>query len=386
MPEIHCRICSGGQLEEIAAYAKLPRVTSDCKPWPAGGTLTVCSDCGAAQKRADERWFDEIDRIYKAYQIYELSAGSEQVIFSDGGDAKPRSRSLVEFVVREAKPGPDGSLIDIGCGNGAALANFSRALPGWSLYGTELSNEPRQALMKLPNFRGLYTEPPRNIDKRFDIVTMIHALEHMPDPVETLKESAALLNPGGHIFVEVPNVATSPFDLLIADHMMHFSPAHLGFLASRAGLNAAILRDDVLPKEITMLATRGAVPLRCPDPDLGLALVKRHIDWLVNVIAAAREAAERAPSFGIFGTSISGMWLYGALRDRVKFFVDEDKTRIGGTFEGRPILAPQEVVAGATVFMPLAPSVAASVSARLRRQSRGHFVEPPPIESVGAPA
>ncbi len=386
MSEFHCRICSGDRLEEVAAYAKLPRVTSDCKPWPAGGALTVCADCGAAQKRPDKIWFDEIDRIYKAYQIYELSSGSEQVIFSEDGGAKPRSRTLVEFVAHEVNPGPTGSLIDIGCGNGAALANFSTALPGWSLYGTELTDAPLAALKKLPNFGEFYSVPPRDIDRRFDVVTMIHALEHMPEPLETLQESAGLLKDGGRVFVEIPNVETSLFDLLIADHMMHFSPAHLGYLAGRAGLKAEILRDNVLPKEITMLASRGESNAALPDPRRGKALIARHIDWLSRVIEAAGAVAEQTTSFGIFGTSISGMWLYGALRDRVDFFIDEDVSRIGGVFEGKPILWPENAPGGSMVFMPLGPSVAANVSARLSARSGGRFVQPPPIDAVGVPA
>jgi SAM-dependent methyltransferase len=380
--EFSCRICSGTKLEEVAGYKALPRVTSDCKPWPAGGTMTICLGCGAAQKRPDSTWFDEIDRIYKAYQIYNLSDGSEQVIFNDQGEARPRSHALVDFVVRETPTGPTGSLIDIGCGNGAALANFSQALPAWSLYGTELSDAPLERLKKLPNFGGFYTQPPREIDKRFDVVTMIHALEHMPEPLETLRESAGLLNAGGRVFVEIPNVETSLFDLLIADHMMHFSPAHLGYLAGRAGLRAEVLRDDVLPKEITMLASPGVSTAPRPDPRQGKALVERHVDWLSRVVDAARAAAEQATSFGIFGTSISGMWLYGALGDRVSFFVDEDASRVGGAYDGKPILPPAAAPAGSTVFMPFHPSAAASVYRRLQNAGPGHFMQPPPMEKV----
>jgi SAM-dependent methyltransferase len=380
--DFSCRICSGTKLEPIAGYTALPRVTSDCKPWPAGGTMTVCLDCGAAQKRPDAAWFDEIDRIYKAYQIYDLSSGSEQVIFNDQGVARPRSHALVDFVIREARTGSSGTLIDIGCGNGAALANFSSALPGWSLYGTELSDAPLERLKTLPNFGGFYTEPPRKIDKRFDIVTMIHALEHMPEPLETLQESAGLLSDGGQVFVEIPNVETSLFDLLIADHMMHFSPAHLAYVAGRAGLKAEILRDDVLPKEITMLASRGKGDAPLPDAQRGKSLVEGHIDWLSRVIEAARAAAEEATSFGIFGTSISGMWLYGALRDRVSFFVDEDVSRLGGAYDGRPILSPENAPVGSTVFMPFNPNAAASVYRRLKDIGPGRIMQPPPMDKT----
>ncbi|HEV2263943.1 MAG TPA: class I SAM-dependent methyltransferase [Stellaceae bacterium] len=376
MAEFICRVCGSEALDVVPEYAALPRVTSDCKPWPAGGTMTACLNCGAAQKRPDAAWFNEIKRIYDGYQIYKLSGGSEQVIFDASGSATPRSRALVDFVVTEAKPASSGALIDIGCGNGAALVNFSRALPSWSMHGSELSDAPLDTLRALPNFGGFYKDEPRNLKGRFDIVTMIHALEHMPDPLHTLIDSAALLNPGGRLFVDIPNVETSIFDLVIADHMMHFSSAHLGYLAQRAGLKAEVLRDDILPKEITMLAGKGSGTAPLPDAKRGLALVRRHVAWLRRVLDDAHEAMENASSFGIFGTSISGMWLYGAMREQVAFFVDEDRTRIGNMFDGKPIVAPQDAPVGSTIFLPLNPDSAVNVHKRLQSRIDARLVQP----------
>jgi SAM-dependent methyltransferase len=358
-----CRICEAGRLEPIAGFEALPRVTSDCKPWPAGGKLACCDACGAVQKIADATWFAEIKHIYGAYQIYSLSDGAEQVIFTDGV-AQPRSRTLVDFVVRHAKNAEAGKLIDIGCGNGAALRNFSGALPEWQLYGSELSGAARASLATLPNFVDLFTGPIEWIGERFDMVTMIHSLEHMPDPLATLRGACQLLGEGGALFVEVPNVATSMFDLLVADHLLHFSPAHLGYLAARAGFSVDTLLDDLLPKEITLLARRGdAVPQR-PDPIASRRLVEANVAWLAAVVRRAAESARGAHRFGLFGTAISGMWLYGAMKDQVSFFVDEDVTRIGRSCDGRPILAPAQVPAGSTVFVPLIPIVARQVVQR----------------------
>jgi len=374
--QFKCKVCATGHLETIEGYTELPRVTSDCKPWPAGGAMCCCDACGAVQKVPDEKWFGEIDRIYKAYQIYNLSAGSEQVIFSEAGVAAPRSGALVDFIVRNAGAGETGKLIDIGCGNGSTLKDLSAAMPRWRLYGTELSDSAKAGLQQLPNFVELYTTPAREIPERFDIVTMIHALEHMPDPLASLCDAAYLLNDGGGLFIEIPNVLTSPFDLIIADHLLHFSPAHLGYLASRAGFSVSLLRDDLLPKEITLLARRGGTALEPPAPAQTRNMVKANISWLTAVIAEARKVAAGARTFGIFGTSISGIWLYGALRGNVSFFVDEDVSRVGNSFEGIPILAPSQAPSGSTVFVPLHPDVARRVANR-HASSGVAYVEPP---------
>ena len=71
--EARCQICGDGTLNELTAFADLPRVTSDCKPWPSGGRLAMCTSCGGIQKILDARWFAEIGEIYGAYEIYHLT-------------------------------------------------------------------------------------------------------------------------------------------------------------------------------------------------------------------------------------------------------------------------------------------------------------------------
>jgi len=373
-----CQVCSAGRLELIDSYARIPRVTSDCKPWPAGGKMAVCGDCGAVQKLPDAVWLDEIGRIYRDYQIYDLSNGAEQVIFNGAGNAAPRSRTLVDFLLRAISPPAMGKLIDIGCGNGAALGTFSSAptLSRWSLYGSELSASALPALKALPNFVELFVGDLDDIKERFDIVTMIHSLEHMPAPTQSLVQALRLLAAGGTLFVEVPDVETSPFDLIVADHLMHFSRVTLRYLASRVGCSVRILRNDVLPKEITFVAQLGASPAQKPDASQGADIARAGVDWLQRVIDAADAAAARGAPFGIFGTSISAMWLYGARPGRVAFFVDEDRTRIGRNIDGRPIVAPADIPAGATVFVPLVPAVAERVIARLSTPN-AQLIAPP---------
>jgi hypothetical protein len=106
-------------------------------------------------------------------------------------------------------------------------------------------------------------------------------------------------------------------------------------------------------------------------------MAQASVLWLIQVLALARALAHKQP-FGIFGTSISGMWLFGALRESVSFFVDEDPSRIGREYSGKPILSPLEAPSGATVFVPLVPAVAIKVAERYA-DAPAHFVSTPPF-------
>ena len=390
MKEFACLVCETLALELVHGFETLPRVTSDCKPFERGGRLFACGHCGAIQKTPDAVWLSEIDRIYRGYEIYQLSQGTEQLIFSGDGAAAARSNLLVDFMMANAKLPLTGRLIDIGCGNGAALANFSAALPRWELYGSELSDKGTDGLKRLPNFKQLFTVLLGQIPGTFNLVSMIHSLEHMLSPSAALAEAAGLLTGEGALLVEVPDVETSPFDLVVADHLMHFSVSTLGYLASQCDLRPSFLANTLLPKEITLLAKKGnsgnQTQLSLISPaaaERGKEVAEGTVKWLGEVVSTATAMADTGAPFGIFGTSISGMWRYGSLRHRVDFFVDEDTTRIGRKYEGKPIFNPQEAPAGSNVYIPLAPSIARKVVDRLSVE-RARFVAPPPFAGASA--
>ena len=93
--------------------------------------------------------------------------------------------------------------------------------------------------------------------------------------------------------------------------------------------------------------------------------MRKRLRWLSRVAYAARESVGRK-TFGVFGTSIAANWLLGVIGETaVDFFVDEDPARRGLQHCGRPVLTPAEIPSGATVFVPLAPAVAAQVQSRL---------------------
>lgn len=375
----NCRVCGEDALIEIPEYATLPRVTSDCKIFPSGGRLMVCGGCGAAQNPADEKWLGEIAEIYSAYAPYHQSGGIEQAVF-DAEKGKPRLRSdvMIERLHGVAPLGPEGTAIDIGCGNGVFLKALSRARPGWALYGHELNDLHKAELEAIPGFAGFHMGALSNLPANFDLVTMIHALEHFPDPAEGLAELRDKLHPEGHLFIEVPNGAATPFDLMIADHASHFTSQDLARLFQRVGLGTVTIAEDWVTKELSAVARRDgatAAPAAA-TPDAALAQVRGQLCWLQQLIDEARAIAAASDSFGIFGSSVAAIWLLGVMGDDVDFFVDEDPSRQGATLHGRPIHAPTDVPEGSAVYMTLIPAVAQAVAGRLARSGvtyRGLF-------------
>jgi 2-polyprenyl-3-methyl-5-hydroxy-6-metoxy-1,4-benzoquinol methylase len=97
-----------------------------------------------------------------------------------------------------------GRLLDVGCGNGRFLKLMSTL--GWDVHGIEpdpVSAEVARRFSGATVHRELSeaSYPPES----FDVITMNHVLEHMPNPEEVLTACHHLLQPGGQIGIAVPN-------------------------------------------------------------------------------------------------------------------------------------------------------------------------------------
>ena len=88
----------------------------------------------------------------------------------------------MDYVVRKMSPPECGKLLDIGCGNGAALRSFSQALPAWELFGNELSASTLESVRQIRNFSQLFVGPLSLIEERFSLISLIHTLEHLRAP------------------------------------------------------------------------------------------------------------------------------------------------------------------------------------------------------------
>lgn len=376
-----CHVCTNGDVRELAGYSFLPRVTSDCKPWPSGGQLGVCSRCGATQKIINEQWRSDIARIYQDYTIYFQASGAEQAVFvGEAALLMSRSDRLVSQIVSHVALPATGRLLDVGCGNGAFLGAFSSALPGWSLAGTELSDTNKATVEAIPGVEAFYTCGLTETPGCFGLISLVHVLEHIANPSDFLRTVATKLEHQGTLFVEVPNAARNPFDLIIADHATHFTVTSLAALLGDAGFRITTLSEEWVSKEISVVARKGRGPSAVPAIH-GDAAVDA-LDWLRATREAARavHAGAAGKKFGLFGSSIAATWLAQEVDRTMDFFVDEDIHRHGERFFERTVLSPDEVPAGSVVFVGIAGGAADRIA---RRLSQSHpavsWIPGPPL-------
>ncbi len=101
--------------------------------------------------------------------------------------------------------GRTGRLLEVGCGRGDLLRGAANL--GWECAGIEMT--PSYAEHARARY-GLRIETgdvgaSRLLSEEWDVIVMAAVLEHLYDPLGTLRRVAAALRPGGVVYIDVPN-------------------------------------------------------------------------------------------------------------------------------------------------------------------------------------
>nr|WP_315252199.1 class I SAM-dependent methyltransferase [uncultured Flavobacterium sp.] len=133
-----------------------------------------------------------------------------------------------------------GLILDIGAGTGDFLAVAGKG--GWKTVGVEPSDKAK-AIAKSKGVS--FVENTSELDSHsFDVISMWHVLEHVPNLDEQIKELKRLLKPTGTLIVAVPNFKSfdakhygnfwAAYDVPI--HFWHFSKKAIELLFNRENM------------------------------------------------------------------------------------------------------------------------------------------------------
>ncbi len=368
--ELVCPVCGGLAASETSVG--FSGVTSDVKPWPRVSNFLICGGCGLLHKRTTAEWFQDVDAIYGDYEAYHQGRGAEQSVRQEeGSELSPRSTLLVAFARDELALPPSGRLLDVGCGNGALLRTFAAEFPSWELVGVDRSESGADAVLAIPGVEQFVVGGPADAPGRYDLISLVHVLEHVPDPITFLSEIAAKLTQRGAVLIDAPSFAANPFDLAVVDHVAHFSLATLRELTRRAGYEFRTYSPSLVRKEHVALLTladgvafsNGRASLAPDSAMAAVSLLQRLSNWLPQRFGDQE--------VGILGTGIAATWVFEQLPNGAAYFVDEDPNRFGKPYMGTPVVAPDDVPDDLTVFVAQPPAMAREIAERLARKFPG---------------
>lgn len=234
-----CHLCGGSSFRVIvskhsqsASPAESPSVSSvaayACTNRLPATTLQVV-ECRSCSLRAlhPAPSAEEVERAYAAVEDpeYTIIEAAREIAFQ-------------QLLVRlHAWRRPPGRLVDVGCYTGIFPRTAQAA--GWDAYGVEPSAwAADRAAERLPGkiTSGFLPSAPF-APASFDVVTSWDVIEHVTDPRRELARMAALLRPGGWLFLStmksdagIVRLLGSRWPWYMEMHRFYFTPKTLGSL------------------------------------------------------------------------------------------------------------------------------------------------------------
>ena len=167
-----------------------------------------------------------IDRIYQLVKNYTLK----------------QKVKLINSFNTESK-----TILDVGAGTGDFLKVCKKN--NWDAYGIEPSDKARKiAAEKEINLKQDISELKNEL---FDVITLWHVLEHIPNLIEYIDQLKKLLKPNGVLLIAVPNYKSYDAEYYkeywaaydVPRHLWHFSKESIQKLFSQVNMNV----EKILP-------------------------------------------------------------------------------------------------------------------------------------------
>ncbi len=236
MEDVNCLLCGSAEKQIRFRGRDLLHDT------PGTFTLVECRKCGFLylSPRPDD---SEIQTYYPSdYLPY------RRAIYEESSAFRRFDRLFGLYkrcqLIRQRKP--RGHLLDIGCGTGDFLAVMG-SQAGWTVVGMEPHPE---AAERAHRQYGLQIDQ-RSLDDMayppdtFDVVTLWDVLEHLPQPVASLRQIRRIIRPDGILVVGLPNRDSVDARLFgrhwagldIPRHFSVFSATHLASALAHAGFS-----------------------------------------------------------------------------------------------------------------------------------------------------
>jgi 2-polyprenyl-3-methyl-5-hydroxy-6-metoxy-1,4-benzoquinol methylase len=237
--------------------------------------LHRCKTCGLLF--APDRHADELQELYDARYFDEYPGGESYE--EDPAQRRYEAARRVELVRRYSR---NGRLLEIG----AAAGHFVEAAraAGFDPMGVEpaaaLAQEATERL-GIPVVSGFIEDVDLPVHE-FAVACAWHVVEHLSEPRHALGRLRNALIPGGHLFVEVPNIASVQAirrrqhwaNLDIRRHVGHYTSSALCALLKRAGFE--VLTTESVPMRAYLRPARALRPVELAAAVKELAIVRSH--------------------------------------------------------------------------------------------------------------
>lgn len=221
-PHLACPLCEERGAGCVPAFAT------------AEHRMFRCRSCGTAFVHPTPS-NDDLARFYNRYHLSDAAGGQYDAVEARMQADFPAKVQLVKAATANAP----GKLLDVGCGKGFFVKACRDA--GIDAHGVDLSESGVQyarATLGVPATAGLLHDLVPTLGL-FDTATFWATIEHLPDPVGTLRDIHAVLKPGGRLLLDT-GIGHDWLDRNLPGLTQWYNPPEHLFVFSGDGLRIAL--------------------------------------------------------------------------------------------------------------------------------------------------
>lgn len=337
-----CSICNT-VLETFFKVPSYPLVTTAGKGRDSIKMLPLevgcCPNCSHVQL-TQQPTPEQLDIIYKGEYTSTLTKGT----FASADKMALQCKKFLDFSLGEDLPDIH-SVMEIGSFDGSFLGLLNPNLERHGCEPNAIGKEHADTLnIKL---KSEYFNKDSYAPNSFDLVIMRHLIEHIPNPIEIIKNCATVLRDGGALLIETPRVEHTLSKYVIGNfyhqHLHYFSERSLPALLHQAGFQVESYCGQDFRQFVVARLRNGS---RSPSTATGYAqdTRKQAISYACHIQALEQRFNDWLDSLdgdvAIYGAS-SGttglLLLFPRLQARVKFIVDGDPRKQGCKMPGTDI-------------------------------------------------
>jgi len=349
----------------------------------ADTTVFLCAHCSHTQTRP----LEAVSNYYDAnYNIRTETEDEDDLYEVRDKRAVYRSEHQARIVVdRHADLLPGARILDFGCAKAASLRQIISLVPdarphvydvsaNYGKFWDAFVPSENQAVHKLRPEWNAY----------FDLVLSFFALEHTPNPRDFVSDLARIIRPGGKLHIVFPNMYANFADMIVVDHVNHFSAASIRALFAGTQLRILTIDSTLHKAAFVVIAQReaNAAPTASVSADVEGSL--HEAKAIAEFWSGARqrlltfEATDAGHRAVVYGSGVYGMFITTNLKDaaRICYFLDQNPHQQTKTLLGKRVVAPSSIGDDIdTIYVGLNPHAAKSIieSVKALRQRERHY-------------
>lgn len=187
-----------------------------------------------------------------------------------------------------------------------------------------------------------------------DLIVMRHVLEHVPDPLYTIKQLVSIAKPGAKLYIEVPNandiIEKNRFYDFFYEHVTYFNPDLLTKITKYFGFTTHSVTPLVDGQHFGILCEKtDNAETKIPDIEFAATIqaVEDFTSYTEGFLTELRKVINSYDEVAIYGAGNHGLGVASLLQldeKRVECFLDANKMK-AGKFSPKthiPILLPEK--------------------------------------------